>query len=122
MARAVLMGMDIPRSLLHRRPRRMIPMPLPPRHDPSRPLLSSARSARGIGILQICLAFIIMILAMFISQRADQLIGTCAVCGILALPGMLSVLFAHYIKRSRRWAIIAMIVLASLEMLIVAPF
>jgi hypothetical protein len=97
-------------------------MPLPPRNDPLRPLLSSARSARGIGILQICLGFIIVLLAFF-TGNSNALFGAFVVsCIVLVAPGACSMILAHFIERSRRWALVGMMVLASLEMLIVAYF
>ena len=124
--------MDIRRS--NRRPRlrrpvliREVRMELLPPHDPSRRLIWAARSARGVGWLQIALAGVIVFIAGVTGAQSRRyygaLIAAFLSCLIfLVVPGLLGILFASFIEKRKRWAIISTIVLASLELVVVAPF
>src|SRR5947207_15163208 len=105
-----------------RRPSSKVRMELLRPDDPSRRLMSAARSARGIGTLQIGLAILIFVLAIIFSPRnrnpIDRLAPTFLVCLVLlAAPGTLSIVFGSFIQRRKRWAVICMIILASVELL-----
>jgi predicted Na+-dependent transporter len=80
-----------------------------------------------LGTLQISLAVVIIVVITLVSppsrNYSQMLLGVSISCLVLLMiPGVLSIVFAAFIRQRQRWAVISMIVLASLELLVLAPF
>ena len=98
-------------------------MPLPPKGDPRRPLQLAVRSTRLLGGLLVLLGFCGSIPVMFVPgvRGGDPLFTAIILIGAAAyfVPGMLYIVFSIYLGHRKPWAVVATIVLASIQLLFV---
>ena len=96
-------------------------MKVPPRGDALRPLFIAASSAQGLGVIHLIIGGLIiglMILHLRDGATFAQLQSAVLLhCVILIFPGILYIIFSAFMQRRRVWAVIAALVLASLQTL-----
>jgi hypothetical protein len=91
-------------------------MPLYPSGDPRRPLQLAVRSMRWLGIFLTIIGVLMLVSFAFFLRRGSvvsrlPLLSTLVYLG----PGVLYLLFAIFLARRQRWAVIAGLILASIQ-------
>jgi hypothetical protein len=97
-------------------------MALPPKGDPRRPLHLAIRSTRLLGGFFVALGLFSLV-PMLISAQAGRMVGMSAyfMAGamVYAVPGALYILCSIYLGRRQFWAVVAGLVLASIQLIFV---
>ena len=91
-------------------------MPLYPPGDPRRPLQLAVRSMRWLGIFLTIIGVLMLVSFAFFLRRGGvvsrlPLLSTLVYLG----PGVLYLLFAIFLARKQRWAVVAGLILASIQ-------
>lgn len=97
-------------------------MPLPRRGDPRRPLRLAIRSTRLLGGLFVLLGFCGMVPVMFAPGGGGDVMFMALVgvgAAVYFVPGLLYIVFSIYLGHRKVWAVVATIVLASVQLLVV---
>jgi hypothetical protein len=90
-------------------------MPLPPPGDPQRPFHLAIRSARLLGIVFLLIGSLAIFAVTIIPSRSPARLFIILGALVWLTPGVLYAVFSAFLKRRREWAIIALIVLASIH-------
>src|ERR1041385_8076568 len=93
-------------------------MPLPPRGDPTRPYFLAIRSSRLLGFIFLLFGSLAVLAVAMIPSRGMPTVFMILGAMFWLLPGILYAVFAAFLKRRHEWAIVALIVLASIHGLI----
>ena len=98
-------------------------MPIPPRGDPTRPLVLAGRAGRVLGGLLVAAGALVAVTLLRYgldpreSATAAAFVGAAA--GVYAVPGLLAWFLAAYLNRRRRaWAAVSLSALAGLIALV----
>jgi hypothetical protein len=94
-------------------------MALPPKGDPRRPLHLAIRSTRMLGILFLSIgSYVFYSIVLRARMRGTgRFGGGVAFLGFYIGPGVAYLLFSIFLKRRQFWAVVAALVLASIQLL-----
>jgi hypothetical protein len=93
-----------------------VPMALPPKGDPRRPLHLAIRSTRLLGILFLLLGSCGSA-GLFMGRRnAGMAFGVVGVIGLYIAPGVAYLVFSIFLKERKFWAVLAALIVASVQL------
>jgi len=96
-------------------------MPLYPPGDPRRPLQLAVRSMRWLGIFLTGIGLLILVSFAFLARRGGVVSRLTLLSTLVYLgPGVLYLLFAIFLARKQRWAVVAGLILASIQAILAA--